>query len=110
MEPSRAAVEVRSLDDLDVLPFSLPDSCGRGSQTIYAKSGCNNCHGSQGQGSKRAPALRVAGRWIDGVVLAARLETSGPRMARRAREMKIPGPSLAEEDIDVLVRFLNALE
>jgi Cytochrome c len=77
---------------------------------IYAKSGCNNCHGSQGQGSKRAPALRVAGRWIDGVVLAARLETSGPRMARRAKEMKIPGPSLAEEDIDVLVRFLNALE
>jgi hypothetical protein len=36
-----AAVEVRSLDHLSVLPFSLPDSCGLGSQTIYAKSGVN---------------------------------------------------------------------
>jgi hypothetical protein len=34
-----AAVEVRSLDHLSVLPFSLPDSCGLGSQTIYELSG-----------------------------------------------------------------------
>jgi Putative Flp pilus-assembly TadE/G-like len=34
-----AGVEVRSLDHLSVLPFSLPDSCGLGSQTIYDLSG-----------------------------------------------------------------------
>jgi hypothetical protein len=34
-----AAVEVRSLDHLSVLPFSLPSSCGLGSQTIYDRSG-----------------------------------------------------------------------
>jgi hypothetical protein len=34
-----AAVELRSLDHLSVLPFSLPDSCGLGSQTVYERSG-----------------------------------------------------------------------
>lgn len=34
-----AAVELRSLDHLSVLPFSLPNSCGLGSQTVYERSG-----------------------------------------------------------------------
>ncbi len=81
----------------------------QGGMSIYVKSGCSNCHGSQGQGSKHAPALRVAGRWIDSVMLAARLERGGPKMRRRAKELKVPEPSLAEDELTDLIRFLNAL-
>ena len=44
---------------------------------------------------------------MDSVVLAAKLDRGGPKMCKRARELKVPPPSLAEEDIQAIVRFLN---
>ena len=76
-------------------------------RAVYAQSGCGSCHGAQGQGTRKAPALRGKGP-VDSVVLAARLERNGPTMCRRAREEKLPAPSLGEEQIADLVRYLNA--
>ena len=45
---------------------------------------------------------------IDTVVLAAKLEHGAPRMYQRAKGLKVPVPSLAEEDLGDLVRFLNS--
>ncbi|SPF55179.1 conserved hypothetical protein [Candidatus Sulfopaludibacter sp. SbA4] len=74
----------------------------------YVKSGCGTCHGSRGQGSRHGPSLRPLGEWLDSVILAAKLERGGPKMCKRARNLKVPAPVLAEEDIREIVRFLNS--
>jgi hypothetical protein len=76
----------------------------------YTKSGCGACHGSRGQGTSHAPPLRVMGAWLNSVVLAARLERVGPEMRKRARGLKVPAPSLQEDDIRDVVQFLNAVD
>ena len=93
------------------------DTPGRASShpglTAYVKSGCSACHGSRGQGTRHAPALRAlgeAGDWLNSVMLAAKLERHGPAMRKRARELRLPFPSLAEADIRDVVQFLNGAE
>ena len=58
-----AAVELRSLDHLSVLPFSLPDSCGLGSQTVYERSGISpppsGTPNFQPAGSRRGPYVTL---------------------------------------------------
>jgi len=76
----------------------------------FVKSGCTVCHGSLGQGTRHGPSLRPTGETLDSVVLAAKLERGGPKMCKRARDLKVPAPALAEEDIQEIVRFLNAVE
>jgi len=76
----------------------------------YVKSGCGTCHGSRGQGNHHGPSIRPLGEWLDSVILAAKLERDGPRMCKRARDLKVPAPALAEEDIREIVRFLNSTE
>jgi hypothetical protein len=89
------------------LPRAKNSSLQPGS-SAYFRNGCNTCHGSEGLGTRHGPALRVRGEWIDSVVLAARLEKGGVKMSRRAKDLKVPRPSLAEEELSELVRFLNS--
>jgi mono/diheme cytochrome c family protein len=77
---------------------------------VFLARGCSACHGSQGEGTRHAPRVRVKGRLVDSVVLAARLERDAPEMYRRARGVKVPAPSVDEDDLADLVLFLNGLE
>jgi cytochrome c553 len=77
---------------------------------VYSSAGCATCHGGEGQGSRQAPVLRVAGRILNSVVLAAKLTRSENRMCQRARSLKIAPPALKEDEIADLVSFLNGLE
>ena len=86
---------------------------GQAGLAAFAKSGCNLCHGSRGQGTRHGPAVRAVGEvgeWLNSVVLAAKLERNGPAMRKRAKDLKVPVPSLEESDIRDVVQFLNAGE
>jgi hypothetical protein len=74
----------------------------------FADKLCNACHGPAGQGSRRAPALRTPDRDVDAAMLAIRLGIDGPAMCRQADQLKMQPPTLGKQDIDDLVRFLNA--
>jgi len=91
---ANAAVEVRSLDDLDVLPFSLPDSCGRGSQTIYAKSGVSpppsGTPDFQPPGSRRGPFVTLVDP--DSVQMPAFLTTIDVGLSRLRADPGAPPP------------------
>jgi len=74
----------------------------------FAEKLCNVCHGSSGEGTKRAPPLRSPGRTVDAALLAVRLGIDGPTMCRNADRLKLDHPLLGKQDIDDLVRYLNA--
>lgn len=80
---------------------------GRGS---YVRAGCGNCHGAHGEGAPHAPSLRVSGRILNSVTLAAKLAKNQTTMLQRARSLKVTPPSVAEEELSGLVRYLNELE
>jgi hypothetical protein len=73
----------------------------------YLRGGCGNCHGSHGEGSSHGQALRVAGHALNWVMLAAKLAKNQDRMYQRARNLKIAAPSVDEDEIPSLVKFLN---
>ncbi|HUI56426.1 MAG TPA: cytochrome c [Bryobacteraceae bacterium] len=77
---------------------------------VYLNNGCAGCHGARGEGTKHGPVLHVAGRFLNSVVLAAKLGKGEKNMCRRAHDLNLPAPSLAEEDLENLVSFLNHLE
>jgi hypothetical protein len=74
----------------------------------FAEKLCNSCHGPKGEGTRSAPPLRSPDRQVDSAMLAIRLGIDGPAMCRRADRLKIATPTLGKQDIDDLVRFLNA--
>jgi hypothetical protein len=74
----------------------------------FAEKLCNVCHGAKGEGTRKAPALRGPSHQVDAAMLAMRLGIDGPSMCKRADGLKIVPPTLGKQDIDDLVRFLNA--
>ena len=52
-------------------------------------------------------ALRASGLVLNGVMLAARLAKNQDRMYQRARNLKVMAPSVDEDEISSLVKFLN---
>jgi cytochrome c553 len=74
---------------------------------LYIRNGCSSCHGAEGEGTRRGPRLREYGRVSTAVILAAKLAKSGTKMCRRARDLKVAAPSVAEEDLPDLVSFFN---
>jgi hypothetical protein len=87
-------------------PQDAPGSPPAGRAT-YLREGCGACHGTEGEGTRRAPSLRAGGRILDSVILAAKLAKSENTMCRRAQSLKVAQPSLAEEELPNLVSFLN---
>ena len=73
----------------------------------YFRDGCSSCHGAQAEGTRHGPVLRIAGRILSSVILAAKLTKSQKKMAQRARSLKVAAPSLAEEELGDLASFLN---
>jgi hypothetical protein len=95
---------------LHLSPAAAPEKAGGSPQegrTIYVRNGCTNCHGTEGEGTKHAPVLRVAGRLLNSVTLAAKLAKSEQKMYQRARSLKLMTPSLAEAELTDLVSYLN---
>jgi len=80
----------------------------RTGQAVFARSGCAACHGKNGEGTRRGPVLRAAGRFLTSVVLATRLARDEEKMTSRARSLKLPPPALSESEIQDLVSFLNS--
>jgi mono/diheme cytochrome c family protein len=72
----------------------------------YQRGGCASCHGPKGQGTSHGPKLRIHGRLVDSFVLAAVLTKSQDKMFQRARSMKIAAPTLDEEELPHLLRYL----
>jgi hypothetical protein len=79
----------------------------RAGQDSYLREGCSVCHGIHGEGTAQAPALRTKGKTLSSIVLAAKITKSKEKMFQRAKSLKVSSPSLAEEELDDLVRFLN---
>jgi mono/diheme cytochrome c family protein len=78
--------------------------------SAYAGSGCGACHGAHGEGSRRGPVLRAAGRLVNTVMLATRLSRSEQTMCQRAVALNLPAPSLEETQIQDVVSFLNQMD
>jgi hypothetical protein len=68
---------------------------------------CSICHGPSGEGTKKAPPIRTA-KPVDAALLAVRLGIDGGAMCRSADKLKLEHPVLGKQDIDDLVRYLNA--
>ena len=82
-----------------------PFGAGR---SLFAESGCINCHGSRGEGASGGPSLRAAGRRWKAGNLAARLINKASVMYRRARDREALWHPLTKPDIESLVAYLNA--
>lgn len=78
-------------------------------QSTYQRAGCATCHGSRGQGTPKGPKLRKLRESLNPIVLSAKLAKHQNKMYRRARNLRLPAPSLEENEITELVRFLNGL-
>jgi hypothetical protein len=98
--------QILHLEDTST-PHPARASLRRGKAAFVAKL-CSTCHGSTGQGTRRAPPLRSTREPVDTALLAIRLGVDGPAMCRRAEQMKITPPTLGARDIGDLVRYLNA--
>jgi hypothetical protein len=98
--------QILHLEDTNT-PRPTRASLRRGKAAFVGKL-CSTCHGSTGQGTRRAPPLRSTGEPVDPALLAIRLGVDGPAMCHRAEQMKIAPPTLAARDIGDLVRYLNA--
>jgi hypothetical protein len=74
------------------------------------RDGCVSCHGTNGEGTPHGPALRPQVHPFNPVVLAAKLAKNQDKMLQRSRNLKVAPPSVAEDQISGLARFLNGLE
>lgn len=103
----RAAVEVRSLDHLSVLPFSLPSSCGLGSQTVYERRGISPPPSGdpdfQPAGSRRGPWVTLVdppSGQLPGIV--ATINVSLSRLRADPGDPGPPPPPSVEFDFHLL--------
>ena len=67
-----------------------PGGSPRVGEILFARRGCSNCHGAQGEGTQSGPALRGRGRNFTSVTLATALWSHGPKMSQRARQLNVP--------------------
>ena len=99
--------EAREAHIVKTGPPAVPVST-RGKSTAWQRNGCAQCHGPSGKGTRRGPPVHTAKEMLDTVVLATRMERVAPAMIRRARNLKLPAPTVPEGDLPELVRLLNA--
>ena len=90
-------------------PATTRAGSARAGAAEFAGSGCSTCHGAHGEGSRRGPVLRAAGRLVNTVMLGARLARAEQKMCQRAAALKLPAPSLEETEIQDVVSFLNQM-
>jgi mono/diheme cytochrome c family protein len=77
-------------------------------QFIFRENGCAKCHGATGEGTKWAPALRVASARADVKALAAKLAEDAIRMSTRAKTVHVAATPLDEDEIEDVASFLGS--
>lgn len=87
--------------------YTEPGGSANLGEVLFTGRGCDRCHGRRGMGTQEAPALRGSGKTFTSVSMAAALWGHGPAMYRRARDLDLPWPLLAEKDVGDLITFLN---
>ncbi len=87
--------------------YAEPGGSAKVGEVLFAGRGCSRCHGPLGLGTPRGPGLRGRGKTFTSVTMAAALWRHGPAMYRRARDLGLPWPRLAENDVGDLITFLN---
>lgn len=93
---------------LSSLRYFEPAGSAQVGETLFTERDCGRCHGPNAQGTRLGPALRARGKNYSSIALATTLWNHGPNMYRRTRELKVPWPALAENEIGDLVSFLNS--
>ena len=87
--------------------YSEPGGSPKVGEVLFQARGCSRCHGPLGLGTKEGPELRGRGKNFTSVTMAAALWRHGPAMFRRTRDLGLPWPTLAENDVGDLITFLN---
>ena len=108
----RLDLEGRERNSQIVLPARNPIDRARPASSLsgrisFIRQGCNACHGPEGEGTRKGPVLRVAGRLLNSVILAAKLTKSQQKMCQRARSLKVTQPALTEDDLNNVACFLS---
>jgi mono/diheme cytochrome c family protein len=78
-------------------------------EASYLHAGCAHCHGTGGEGTPQGPALRLSSHVWSAVMLVAKLMKGQDRMCQLARNLKIPSPSVSEDEVRDLAGFLNRI-
>ena len=108
---ARAVFRKQEMADLLAFLYSFryaePGGSPKVGEVLFAGRGCSLCHGRLAQGTPQAPGLRGRGRNYTAVTMATALWRHGPEMYRRTKDLGMPWPLLAENDVGDLITFLN---
>lgn len=74
----------------------------------YVAEGCSACHGSSGQGTRFAPALRGSKKVLNAKALESRFDKKSEEMYRRARNLKLSWWFPSDDEIHEIVSSLSA--
>jgi mono/diheme cytochrome c family protein len=101
----------REMADLVAFLYSFryaePGGSPKVGEVLFEGRGCSRCHGARGLGTPQGPELRGRGKSFTSVAMAEALWRHGPAMYRRTRDLGLPWPLLAENDVGDLIAFLN---
>ena len=107
----RPVFREREMADLVAFLYSLysvePGGSARVGEMLFAGRACSLCHGPTGLGTSEGPGLRARGKTFNSIALASALWRHGPAMYKRAQDIGLPWPTLAETDVGDLISFLN---
>ena len=84
-----------------------PGGSSKLGEVLFVSRGCSRCHGARALGTRQAPGLRGRGKSFSSVAMATALWSHGPAMYRRAEDLGLSWPHLAENDVGNLIAFLN---
>jgi mono/diheme cytochrome c family protein len=107
---TRPQLSVQEMTDVFAFLYSLryvePAGSPHVGASVFSWRGCSRCHGENGEGTGRAPALR--GRTYNSITLAVALWRHGQKMYAQTRQLGIGWPTLTESDVGDLLAFLNS--
>ena len=91
-----------------ILSFRKPygDRAPRNGQEEYTVDGCGFCHGPEGRGTRRAPAIR--GKSLDPKALASHFGRKREDMYRLARNLKLSWQFPSDEEVAKIVAALES--
>jgi len=76
---------------------------------VFRESGCAQCHGISGEGTKNGPALRSGSKSLDAKTLASELSNNMAAMYARSKHVRASAPTLDEDEIADIAKFLSDL-
>ncbi len=92
---------------LHTIRYFEPEGSPSAGAELFSKQGCTQCHGEDGAGTLRGPALRGRHGKYTPVTLAAALWKHGPTMYQRMRDQGRAWPKLQERNMPDLMAYLN---